>query len=187
MKYSVVAGKYSKALLLVAKKINKVENYSHLLQILSEIFDHFSAFLNNPTEKIEKKLEFLKIAFNEVLGVRFKSEYDNVFQKFVELIFVNKREKYIPQIASLYKYSAIEEENKIPVKVTSATVLTEEEEKILKEFVENHVNKEPVFEKEIDESLIAGVVLEFAGKKLDVSVKGRLEKISREVFSLRKG
>ncbi|MBO8139294.1 MAG: F0F1 ATP synthase subunit delta [Thermosipho sp. (in: Bacteria)] len=187
MKYSVVAGKYAKALLLVAKKNNNIENYSQLLQLLSEIYNHFSVFLSNPTEKLEKKLKFLKITFVEVLDEKFKIEYDAIFQRFVEIIFENKREKYIPQMSSLFKFSAIEEENKIPVKVTSASVLTKEEEKILKEFVENHVKKEPVFEKKIDSSLIAGVVLEFAGKKLDVSVKGRLEKISREVFSLRKG
>ncbi|MDK2885568.1 MAG: F-type H+-transporting ATPase subunit delta [Thermosipho sp. (in: thermotogales)] len=187
MKYSVVAGKYVRALLLVAKKYNKIEEYRVLLQLLSEIYTHFSVFLSNPTEKLQKKLEVIKITFDEVLGKNSKIKYDEIFQRFVEIVFENKRQKYIPQMASLFKYAAIEVENKIPVKVVSATDLTKDEEKVLREFVQKYTNKEPVFEKEIDSSLIAGVVIEFAGKKLDVSIKGRLEKIGREVFSLRKG
>ncbi|SHH29338.1 F0F1 ATP synthase subunit delta [Thermosipho atlanticus] len=187
MRYSIVAGKYVKALLIVAKKLQKIENYKVLLNILNMIYTNFSSFLNNPTEKIEKKMEFLEIIYKEVLSQTKEAQYDDIFKKFVEIVFENKRQKYIPQIALMYKYAAIEVENKIPVKVVSATKLSEEEEKVLIEFVRKYTEREPIFEKEIDEDLIAGIILEFAGKRLDISIKGRLEKIGREVFSLRKG
>ncbi|MBO8160894.1 MAG: F0F1 ATP synthase subunit delta [Thermosipho sp. (in: Bacteria)] len=187
MRYSIVASKYVRALLNIAKKFNKVEEYQVLFEVLNGLYSNFSSFLNNPTEKLEKKLYFINLAFQEILKNEKKIAIDEIFQSFIKIVFRNKRQRYIPQMMVLYKYAAIESENKIPVKVISATKLSVEEEKMLEEFVEKYVNRKPVFEEEIDESLIAGVIIEFAGQMLDVSVKGRLEKIGREVFSLRKG
>ncbi|QTA37172.1 F0F1 ATP synthase subunit delta [Thermosipho ferrireducens] len=188
MRYSIVASKYVKALLLVAKKYKKEEEYAFYIQLLKELYTMYAFYLNNPTVRVEKHLTFIENLFEELSKKVDKSiKVDSVFFKFVKIIFNNKRQKYIPQMASLYKYAAIESQNKIPVKVTSAYTLTPDEEEAISAFVKKYTGKEAVIETFLDERILAGVILEFAGKKLDVSILGRLEKVGRGVFSLRKG
>ncbi|MBP9518878.1 MAG: F0F1 ATP synthase subunit delta, partial [Fervidobacterium sp.] len=74
----------------------------------------------------------------------------------------------------------------IPVDVTSASELSSEELGLLSNFVKKYTGREPVFNVKFDEDLIAGVVLEFSGKKLDASIKGRLQSIVKDVL-IRKG
>ncbi|HOJ95185.1 MAG TPA: F0F1 ATP synthase subunit delta, partial [Fervidobacterium nodosum] len=60
---------------------------------------------------------------------------------------------------------------------------SKEEEEILSKFVEKYTNRKPVFNVTVDDSLIAGVVMEFAGKTFDVTVKGRLQNIARNALN----
>lgn len=183
MRYSVIAGKYVKALLLVGKRKNSIEKYGNYLSFLKDLYEGFSAFFNNPIIKGNQKVKIVKQTFKEI----FKEEIDEAFINFVAIVFENKRQKFIPQMYSVYRYAAIDIENKILVNVKSATKLSENEVKAIEDFVKKYVDRTPVIEESIDESLIAGAVIEFAGKMIDISIKGRMDKIAREVFSLRKG
>lgn len=107
---------------------------------------------------------------------------DDVFRRFVHLLISNRRIKFIKQIASFFDYTILDDAGLIPVDVTSAIELTEKEDQLLSAFVKKYTNREPVFKIKIDEELIAGVVLEFAGKKLDASIKGRLQSIVKDVL-----
>ncbi|ABR30165.1 ATP synthase subunit delta [Thermosipho melanesiensis] len=179
MRYSTISSKYVNALLMVGKKVNKIEDYGELLKALCDVYVQFKDFFDNPAVKVWKKVETIKESFG--------TSIDKVFVNFVSLVFENKRQKFIPQIAAYYRYASIDVENKILVNVTTAEKLSSEELRAISEFVKKCVNRVPVIEEKIDESLIAGAVIEFSGKMIDVSVSGRLNKIAREVFSLRKG
>lgn len=183
MRYSVIASKYVKALLIVGQKLNKIEKYGEFLSFVKDIYENFATFFNNPIVKPEQKVLVIKQAFEEV----FKESPDEAFLNFINIVFENKREKFIPQMQALYKYAAIDIENKILVNVKTAVKLSDQEIKVINDFVEKYVGKTPVIEETIDESLIAGAVIEFAGKMIDVSIKGRMDKIAKEVFFLRKG
>ncbi|KAF2961518.1 F0F1 ATP synthase subunit delta [Fervidobacterium sp. 2310opik-2] len=178
MMYSAIASKYALALYNISKTNGKTETYKELLNILGDIYNLASVYLNNQAIKPENRVQFVLNIMKEL-----KIEYDEIFRKFINLLIVNKRLKYINQIISFFDYTILEDKGLIPVNVTSAMELSKEEEEILSKFVEKYTNRKPVFNVTVDDSLIAGVVMEFAGKTFDVTVKGRLQNIARNALN----
>lgn len=176
MIYSSVASRYALALLNVSKRLGTTEHYGELLKVTSQIYDSLATVLNNQALKPEIRTNLVI----EILS-SLNLEVDEPFKRFVHLLIVNKRIKYVKHIASYYDYSILENNGLVPVDVTSALPLSAEELEVLSRFVTKYTNRKPVFQTKIDENLIAGVVIEFAGKKLDASIKGRLERIAREI------
>ncbi|ANE41133.1 ATP synthase subunit delta [Fervidobacterium sp. SC_NGM5_O18] len=177
MMYSAIASKYAMALYNVSKVNNKTEEYKDRLKVLAQIYDYMSIFLNNQAIKPEKRAQVVCQLMNE-LGF----PADQPFSRFVYLLISNKRLKYIKQILAFFDFTVLEDKGLIPVDITAAMDLSTEEEKLLSEFVKKHSGREPVFSITVDENLIAGVVMEFAGKRFDASIKGRLENLARNVL-----
>ncbi len=175
MKYSAVAGRYARALLNVAIDQGKEDLYEKLLLLSMEIYNSLRDFFDDPTisayKKHKKMMEFLEAA-----GV------DKPFENFLQIVFERKRQKYLPMILMIYRDMKIESKGKIPVEVYTPIKLSKEEEEKLAKFVKKHSLRDPVFREHISEDLIAGVRLEFQGMSYDISVKGRLSKIAREIF-----
>ena len=176
MRYSAVAGRYAKALLDVAIDLGKEDEYGELLKLSSKIYESLREFFDDPTidssKKFRKMVELLESAV----------KLDNPFKNFLSIVFERKRQKYLPMMVLLYGDMKIEAEGKIPVDVYTPQELSEEEKEILRKFVKKYAMREPVFREKIDESLIAGVRLEFQGMSYDTSIKGRMAKIAREIF-----
>ncbi len=177
MMYSSIASKYAIALYNISKVNKKTEEYKERLNVLTRIYDELSVFLNNQAIKPEKRMQLVCDVMKEL-----KYEPDEIFSRFVYILISNKRLKYLKQIASFFDYTILEDNGLIPVELISATEIGEDEEKVLSQFVRKYTNRAPVFNTMVDESLIAGVVLEFPGKRFDASIKGRLEKLARDVL-----
>lgn len=177
MMYSAIASKYAMALYNVSKVNHKTEEYKENLKVFTQIYDYMSVFLNNQAIKPENRAQVVCQIMNE-LGLTV----DHVFSRFVYLLIANKRLKYIKQIATFFDYTMLEDKGLIPVNLTAAIELTGEEERLLADFVRRYTGREPVFSMAVNEDLIAGVVMEFAGKRFDASIKGRLENLARNVL-----
>ena len=175
MKYSAVAGRYAKALLDVAVDQGKEDLYESFLDLSVRVYESLKEFFDDPTisayKKHEKMMEFLKAA-----------DVDRPFENFLQIVFERKRQKFLPMMLMIYKDMKIESKGKIPVEVYTPIELSDEEKERLAKFVKKHSLREPVFREHISRDLIAGVRLEFQGMSYDISVKGRLSKIAREIF-----
>lgn len=175
MKYSAVAGRYAKALLDVSIDQDKEDLYEEFLILSVEIYESLKDFFDDPTisahKKHKKMLEFLKAA-----------DVDEPFENFLQIVFERKRQKYLPLILMVYKDMKIESKGRIPVEVYTPIELSEEEKEKLSKFVKKYSLREPVFREHISSDLIAGVRLEFQGMSYDISIKGRLSKMAREIF-----
>ncbi|HUM76454.1 MAG TPA: F0F1 ATP synthase subunit delta [Fervidobacterium sp.] len=181
MMYSAVASRYAVALYKVSKVNGKTEEYKEQLKVLNQLYDAVSVFLNNQSVAVDERANFL-IDLMKKLNI----EIDEAFARFIHLLIANRRIKFIKQIASFFDYTILDNAGLIPVDVTSASELSSEELGLLSNFVKKYTGREPVFNVKFDEDLIAGVVLEFSGKKLDASIKGRLQSIVKDVL-IRKG
>ena len=180
MRYSAVAGRYARALLNVAIELGKEEEYKNLLKLVVAIYKELRGFFDDPTLTSTKKYDLMLKLLKEA-GV----QPDESFKNFLAIVFERKRQKYLELMVDVYEDLEVEAKGKIPVDVISAYELSDEELEQLAKFVKKHALREPVFRKKVDESLIAGVKLEFQGMSYDVSIIGRLRKIARDVF--RKG
>lgn len=177
MRYSATASKYALALYNISKVNGKTEEYKNLLGATAEIYDAVSVYFNNQSIKPEKRVQ----AILEILK-SFNFTVDSVFERFVHLLIINKRINFIKQILSFFSYTILDDNGLIPVNVQSALSLSKEEEELLSAFVEKYTNRKPVFNVTVDENLIAGVMLEFAGKTFDATISGRLNNIARNVL-----
>ena len=177
MRYSPIAGRYARALLNVAISRGAEERFLEYLKNAMEVYKRMMGFFNDPTILPERKLEVMKEIFDS-LGI----EVEDAFLNFLEILFEKKRQKYLPLIVEYFKDMKIESERKIPVRLIVAQPLDEEEKELLRKFVKKHSLLDPVFATVIDPDVVAGAVIEFEGYTMDLTVKGRLKRIARDVF-----
>jgi len=92
--------------------------------------------------------------------------------------------KIDPQLKEELKKYIIEREYKLKRKVTitSAYALTEKEMDILKTNLP--VLKEAVVDNLIDRDLVAGVVIRFGTKMIDLSLKGELQSLLKLIYDI---
>lgn len=71
---------------------------------------------------------------------------------------------------------------KVAVKVKSATELSESDKKKLIETLEKVINKEIVLSAETDKELLGGMVVEYEGRVIDMSLSWELDKLKRHLL-----
>ena len=177
MRFVSIAGRYSRALLNAALKSGKEEEYERLLGTVVDVYNSMRDFFDDPTVSSHKKW---RLMMDILTGSGI--EIDGVFRNFIEVVFEKKRQRYLPIMAMMFSDMKIEAKGMVAVDVFTPHELDAEDLKILEEFVESRTGRKPSFRIHLDESLIAGVRLEFEGMSYDVSVSGRLRRMYREVF-----
>ncbi|MFN3282866.1 MAG: F0F1 ATP synthase subunit delta [Pseudothermotoga sp.] len=177
MRYSHIASKYARALLNVAIELGKQEEYGQILGVVVELYEKTKLFLDDPTQSSAKQVERI-VKFLNQMGV----VVDKPFWSFLKIIFEKKRQASLPVILRYYKNMKVESQMKVPVTLTVAYDLSDQEIKAIVDFVRHYTKKEPVFETKLDHSLLAGAVIEYEGKTFDVSISGRMRNIVRSVF-----
>ncbi|MDI3524273.1 ATP synthase F1 subunit delta [Kosmotoga sp.] len=164
-----VAYKYAKALFLMTDESER-DGILELLKASSEMFSDKKAreFLQDPTfprsEAVKLILEFL-------------GDVPEIFKNFVVILAEKKRLLYLPTITNAYEQILDESRSKIKVLVETAVALSNEELKLLEEFIERESGMRPLFQIQIKPELIAGMVVHFQDRVLDLSASGRLKRL----------
>ncbi len=177
MRYSHIASKYARALLNVAIELGKQEEYGQVLALVTLLYQKTKLFLDDPTQNSLKQVERI-VKFLNHAGITV----DKPFWSFLKIVFEKRRQASLPLILEYYKNMKIESQMKVPVVLTVAYDLSDEETKAISDFVRRYTKKEPVFDIRLDQSLLAGAVIEYEGRTFDVSVSGRIRNIARSVF-----
>jgi F-type H+-transporting ATPase subunit delta len=133
--------------------------------------------LSNPTINEEKKKELLKRIASE-------SGFDKYTLNFLNLLVDQGRIEAIQEICDAFetRYCDLTETQ---VAVLRSAVKLEQEQQFLiaKKLQELTGSKNIKLKPVIDESLIAGFIVEWGSSQIDLSVKGQLDKISGELVS----
>ncbi len=177
MRFVSVAGRYSRALLNLGIERGKEDFYEELLKASVKIYSSLKDFFDDPTVSSTKKCRVMIDTLRES-----GYEIDDVFENFISILFEKKRQRYLPMMLALFSDMKVEARGMIPVDVYSPYDLRDDELREIREFVRRHTLREPSFRFHLDESLIAGVRLEFEGMTYDISILGRLNRMYREVF-----
>jgi F-type H+-transporting ATPase subunit delta len=132
--------------------------------------------LRNPQVDARAKAEVL----TELLG-----EADELVRNFVLLTAEKGRIGDIEQIANEFERLVAREERRLPVELTTAYELSDEEANDLIRQLEQASGRKIEATRHVDPSLIGGIVLQAGSLRLDASVRGRLERLRRELVSSR--
>jgi F-type H+-transporting ATPase subunit delta len=132
--------------------------------------------LRNPQVDARAKAEVL----TDVLG-----EADELVRNFLLLTAEKGRIGDIEEIAREFERLVAREERRLEVELTTAYELGDAEANELIRQIEQSTGRKVDATRHVDPSLIGGLVLQAGSLRLDASVRGRLERLRRELVSSR--
>jgi F-type H+-transporting ATPase subunit delta len=170
-----IAEVYARSLFEVAK-----EN-----DTLDEIHEELGQFADAVDEDHELQVFFFSPYFSSQEKKDAISKVveggDEHFVRFLELLAERHRMPAIFRIRRVLDSMWSEENKRLPVKLKSAVELDDETVKDIGKKIEEQTGRKIELSAEVDDDLLGGIVLRVGNKVLDASVRGRLERIRREV------
>jgi F-type H+-transporting ATPase subunit delta len=172
-----LARPYAKAAFAYATEQNATDNWSNALQVLSAAVqdDAFSAYLNRPELTPAEQVSL----FAKVLG----EDQTTAVSNFLTLLADNNRLALLPEIQAEYEQLKSQNNNNVDVVIESAFPLTAEQENMLKTALEKHFNSTVSISVEVNQALIAGVVIRAGDQVIDDSALNKLEKMRTRLLA----
>ena len=133
------------------------------------------AFVLSPRQAAEHRLGVLTKTAQE-LGV------EKLGQRFFEVLFERERLYALGEIVEVYSHLADRASGALEVEVRTARSLAEAERGVVEKSLSLKIEGEPEFRWTVDESIYGGIIVSFAGKVLDGSLRGRLEAVERSLL-----
>ena len=116
----------------------------------------------------------------ELLG-----DADELVRNFLRLTVERGRVGEIEEIAREFDRLVAREERRLDVELTTAHELSEEEARRIVAQIEEASGRKVDATRTVDPDLIGGLVLQAGSLRVDASVRGRLERLRRELVSTR--
>jgi F-type H+-transporting ATPase subunit delta len=132
--------------------------------------------LRNPQVDARAKADVLQ----ELLG-----DADELLRNFLLLTAEKGRIADIEEIAREFERLVAREERRLDVELTTAYELSDEEANELIRQIEQATGRKVEATRHVDPSLIGGLVLQAGSFRLDASVRGRLNRLRRELVQSR--
>lgn len=102
-------------------------------------------------------------------------------ENFLRLLVKNKRLAILPTIALLYKDFRDQQKNLMDVEVVAARPLTKQQQANLLTALQQRLQKTLNLQIKIDPQIIGGLVIKFANKVLDISLRHKLIKMQNSL------
>lgn len=169
---SLLARRYAAALFELAKAKNAVDAVAAELSALAKAAAEPSAraVFESPLISKQKQKQF-------VGKVATSLKFSEATQKFLDVLAENRRLNLIGGIAVAFEALARAHRGEAEVEVTSAKPLTAENKATLVKALEAATKNKITLTGKVDESLIGGLTIRMGSKQLDLSIKGKLERL----------
>ena len=180
MKNLAIARRYAKALLMIGKEDDQVEDYRKELHAFADLMDQESALneaITNPLYDAGERRKVLQTLIAK-LGL------SKVMASYLSLLFDKGRIGYLSDIDNFYQKLADELKGIARANLVAATELSSEAVEKIRASLSQRTGKEIILEVEQDPGLIGGIVTKIGDLVLDGSIKTQLLNM-RE--SLRRG
>ncbi|MCH1625139.1 F0F1 ATP synthase subunit delta [Fredinandcohnia quinoae] len=180
MSKGIVAKRYAVALFQLAKEQHALDQFEGELRTVKQVFaenEDFLTVLSNPKLSIDRKKLIVKEAF---------TSFSQTTLNTLCLLLDRHREELILDVADEFIELANNERGIAEAKVFSIRPLSEDEKAGLSSVFAAKVGKASLkIENVVDKSLIGGVKLRIGNQIFDGSVKGKLERLERELIAKR--
>ena len=176
-KNTIVANRYSDALIEIAKDgkltYGKISADLLLIKSILEQSKDLNEFLVNPLVSIEDK--------KNVIEKVFSNEIDSLIVNFLKVLVDKNRFSAFDEVFECYNKSLDDINNIARIRVTSAVEMSEDAKKKLKEKLESKFKKSVVLDLDINPAIIAGLVIKMGDNVIDMSLKHKLEDLSKNI------
>jgi F-type H+-transporting ATPase subunit delta len=167
-----VVRRYATALFDTASKQGVVDQVEEELKAVDQTLravPRLSRVLRAPTIPGAQKQELLQKAFGTRVG--------KLTGRFLALAVERRREGILSDIYSEFQRLANEARNILPVQVTSAVPLSDQERDALTRALASRTGKNVTLEVEIDPQIMGGLMLRMGDTVIDGSVRSRLAQL----------
>ncbi|CAG4991877.1 ATP synthase subunit delta [Dyadobacter sp. CECT 9275] len=176
MSVSIVASRYAKSLIELAREQNVLEAVYEDMKLFKDTVDNNRGLmlaLKSPVVRHEKKLGILKSIF--------EARVNPVTYAIFTIITKKNREAILDSIADefLIAYNNLQGIQKATV--TTTTPLNEELRKQFTDIVASATGKTVELEEKLDESLIGGYLLRVNDRQVDASLRSRLNELKLQL------
>lgn len=172
-----VSGNYSSALYIAAAKVNALD------KVESEILDFVEASKKTPIFSLfMKDLSVPKdTRIKAITDICAQAKFSEITRNFFVVLAENGRLKHIESIVKKFTELTMAHRGEVKAIVTSVIALPPEEEKELKETLQDIIGhgKKVKLEQKIDPSILGGLVVEFSQKVFDMSIRTRARQMER--------
>jgi F-type H+-transporting ATPase subunit delta len=149
------------------------EIISGLNEAINSNFE-FQSLLHNPIIDPTKRVQVITSVLTELKA-------SEKVIKFMQIVLTNHRITALPDIVSSFDALVKEYLNVVNVKVESARVLAEDEKKNIAEQLKSQIKQELSLSWIVNADLIGGVIIEYLGKKIDGSVRGKISEMGKNL------
>ncbi|XP_009364987.1 ATP synthase subunit O, mitochondrial [Pyrus x bretschneideri] len=171
------SGNYASALYIAAVKANALE------KVESEIFAIVEAMKKSPTfsqftRDLSVPADTRVKAINEITA---EAKFSEITKNFLVVLAQNGRLRNLETISKRFAELTMAHKGEVKAIVTSVIPLPAEEEKELKDTLQELIGqgKKVILEQKIDPSILGGLVIEFDKKVFDMSIKTRARQMER--------
>jgi F-type H+-transporting ATPase subunit delta len=172
---AVVARTYARALFDAAKEQGKLDEIREELDtFVTTILEvpELQALIRNPELDPPAKAEALAAVLQDA---------DEILRNFARLVAEKGRAPMLGEIAREYDTLVAAEEHILNVELTTAFELSDNEADSIVKQIEQGAGRRVEAERTVDPDLIGGVVLKVGTLEVDSSVRGRLDRLRREL------
>lgn len=177
-KNKLIAQRYADALVRIAKEGKLTfEKISKDLNLVKEILTSskdLNEILVNPVVSIEDK--------KEILDKVFSSEIDVLVINLLKLLTDKNKFNIFDEVLEAYNKSIDSVNNIKRVLVTSAVTMPDDAKNRLKQKLEKKLNANVVLDLNINKDIIAGLVIKIDDNVIDMSLKHKLEDLSKNIL-----
>ncbi len=172
---TTLARPYARAAFQAARERGELARWTDSLSLAAGIAADplVRPLLTDPRLSREQVLEI----FTDVGQARF----DGSFVNFLKVLGGYGRFELLPDIQAQYEALRREAEARVHVQVTSAQPMDDEAASRLSERLRARFGREVDLEIAVDSALIGGAVIRAGDQVIDGSVRGRLERLARQV------
>ena len=140
---------------------------------------------------MEQVPELAEILRNPQLDRRAKTaaidavagDADSLVRNLLRLLVEKGRGGEVDQVAAEFEQLAAREEGQLNVELTTAIELSEDEARQIVGQIERVSGRSVEAERKVDPNLIGGIVLQAGSLRVDASVRGRLERLTRDLVT----
>ena len=172
-----ISVRYARALLSEATEQHcETEVYRQLCLLTANYslaIQQFGEALSNPLASDTEKVELLRATIGE--------PPHPCLEHFLAFVTSKKRENKIFLIALKYQEMYREMKQLLRADVTAAVELDDKAQESIRNFVREHFHCDVELHLKVDPTLIGGFTLDIEHNRMDASIKGRLEKLKKEL------
>lgn len=169
---SRIARPYAQAIFELAQDADALQDWSDVLDGLSELVEHpdMNAVISDP--RITKR-QLLSIVL-QITG----DDIDELTGNLIRLLVQNRRLAYLPFIARQYESLRAEAEGVIEAELETAFPIDEHYEQVVSDALENRFGQKIRLRCSVNDDLIGGAVIRAGDWVVDGSLRARLNKLA---------